>query len=219
MVNDNSNDENLSFWSRSNTGTILIIAFSIGIPIFLIGINLLKTYITFSVGFDIGNSIALLSAGLAVTGTLYSNYQNNIRNKKQINAAEKRLDIQLEESKKQLHKQLLFNKQREMMIKLYEEFVKMGDGLYPKTSPKNLSITALNPGFSKNNALNLVFNSLCAIRYTPTKLYSLPPNTRKKIMDLVEKFGSNLNPSSIVNPQVETYLDEIFDMVEKYLDL
>lgn len=219
MVNDNSNDENFSFWSRSNIGTILIIAFSIGIPVFLIVTNIFKQYNRFSVGFDIGNSIALLTAGLALTGTLYSNYQNDARNRKQIKAAEKRLDIQLKEQKQNLFTQLVFDKQREMVIKLYELFVQTGMGLYPKTG-KKLSITGTSWGL-KSATLNTIFKGIFSIRYTPNKFYSLPLDIQKKIIDLVENYETNIIFSSLpfIDPSIEGYLDEIFNLVENYLNL
>ncbi len=88
-----------SFWNIQN---IIIISLSFIIPLSLIFVNLLGVY----AGFSIGNSIALLTAGLAITGMLYSNYRNNIRNQDQLDAAEKRLDKQLKEQKINLNQQL-----------------------------------------------------------------------------------------------------------------
>lgn len=98
------------FWDKT---TIIIISITIGVPICFILINVISLFkprgYSFNIGLEVGNSIALLTAGVAITGTIYSNYRNDIRNQKQINEAEKRLEKQL--NKQDEHLKIQLNKQ------------------------------------------------------------------------------------------------------------
>lgn len=104
------------FWDKKTTFIIII---AIGTPICFILLNLISLLkildYQFNAGLDIGNSIALLAAGAAITSTLYSNYRSDIRNQDQIKKADKRLDKQLKKQDDHLNKQL--SKQEEHLNK------------------------------------------------------------------------------------------------------
>jgi len=94
--------------------TLIFIFLSLFIPIiFILGAIFSNTFL----GFDIGNSIALLTAGAAISGILYNNHRNENRNEKQIWNAGNRLDKQLTEQSENLEKQ--FNHSRDELTKQF----------------------------------------------------------------------------------------------------
>lgn len=218
-------DETLQFWDKKNT---FLVTLSLGIPISLILINLTD----YSIGFNLGNSIALLTAGLAITGTLYSNHQNNIRNQKQINASEKRLEKQLQNQKenldtqiksaqqnlkyqldhneRQLKKQLVFDKQMKVMLYLYELFIKHGRAIdLEKTQTK--SETKITAQFLLCKKLKIITNQV-------KNFYYLPKNIQKKIEEMVQYLQEKENNLD-THPQItEKYLKEIFELLKKDLE-
>ncbi|MBP2045374.1 hypothetical protein [Methanobacterium aggregans] len=224
-----------SFWNIQN---IIIISLSFIIPLSLIFVNLLGVY----AGFSIGNSIALLTAGLAITGTLYSNYRNNIRNQDQLDAAEKRLDKQLKEQKKNLNQQLKsaerrLDKQLKVQKKnLNQQLDSAKENLREELifDKKSNAVLGVETAFFEYNNLpddRFKNKHLCkrlrVIRETPDEFYYLPKELKKAILDFYDYTRKNKYTSDCVplhagsrlpnDDEIEIYFKEIDDQLQKAL--
>lgn len=224
MTKNNDSENNLSFWKYNKEISILAL-FSMGIPIFLIIMNLVPK---FDIGLNIGNSIALLAAGIAIASTLYSNYRNDIRNKKQIESAESRLGDQLKHAENQLKMQLIFNEQQKVMLKLY-------DILHKTQRAISIDFEKINPNSREyKDKLNVViserthlFRELKSIQeniycfyYLPSEIQEKIDNFVKYVNDLSEPDEKNLEIySPITNPSMGMHIIEIYDLVEKNLGI
>ena len=195
-----------SFWNIQN---IIIISLSFIIPLSLIFVNLLGVY----AGFSIGNSIALLTAGLAITGMLYSNYRNNIRNQDQLDAAEKRLDKQLKEqkinlnrqldsAKENLREQLIFDKKSNAVLAVYKIFLKYPLPIGKKMHKKDIGVKR-DPEVEKKDQANKIREDLGGIMDEPEKCYYLPRKLKKVITEL-----NNYYYESQPDPKNQTVSDD-----------
>ncbi|MDO8869394.1 MAG: hypothetical protein Q7V10_01450 [Methanobacteriaceae archaeon] len=107
---ENSDETELesSFWRHNNTVSFITILMIL-IPLILIIINVLVYFSVikneYNPGFNLANSIALFTASIAISGTFYSNYRNDIRSINQIRSANERLTVQLYDQKNQMMQQ------------------------------------------------------------------------------------------------------------------
>lgn len=165
-----------TFWQIP---TLILVGTSLGIPMFFIMGNLLLNFgileylgKEFNFGLSLGNSIALLSAGMAIIGILYSNHKNELRSEKQICEAgnrlarqinnqninlnvqlekqDERLVKQLEAQEKNVETQLYFNREQESMLDLYNILYDNRKSIYNEI---NNITTETNP-----NNFNKVWN-------------------------------------------------------------
>ncbi len=68
---------------------------------------------------NIGNSIAVMSSIIALLGVIYSNYNNKKNNEFQNYKSDKRLEINLNENKNNLDKQLRFERKETVYLQVY----------------------------------------------------------------------------------------------------
>lgn len=71
---------------------------------------------------NIGNSIAVMSSIIALLGVIYSNYNNKKNNEFQNYKSDKRLEINLNENKNNLDKQLRFERKETVYLQVYRTF-------------------------------------------------------------------------------------------------
>lgn len=242
MFSESYSEKNSGFWNKKNIVTITMrILIYIAVFYFLINIYL---YIyppdKYKVEFDLTNSIALLAVIFATAGTLYSNYQNNIRNQQQIDAAEERLEKQLEEQSKnlntqikesnqnfkeqlrhneeQLKKQLRFDREMKVMLNTYEIFrqnskaIDMEDFLQTK-------------GGSKTNHQETICTFLKSNMDDIYYYYYLPENVRNKIEDLFKYIKNEEQVRNSIkhkhpegySKNISTHLKGIFEVLKENL--
>nr|WP_302579086.1 hypothetical protein [Methanobrevibacter arboriphilus] len=148
MSNDKVNKQKIENCDEINIPIPLkikiLIIISLGLPITLFITNIIN-YINFNeeLAINWANSIALLSAGAAITSMLYSNHNNEIRNKKtvceagnrlikQLNNQEENLEKQLEEQSKQLDKQLSWHDEKKSVINLSNKLIQVVSNSYER---------------------------------------------------------------------------------------
>lgn len=234
MTSKNNITKNSSFW---NNWIIVVISISsILIPLILIIVAIISNTkilgYSLNLGFDIANTIALLAAGIAIFGTLYSNYRNDVRNQIQIIGAEKRLE-----------EQLIFDKERNVMLKIYDIFFKNQISIN-----NNLENMDPNDPNSKWNAeLNKViigrdniYLDLNKIIRDIQELYYIPQPIQEKILEFIGYIDENIERvnnedygtarSSISprkkglyyddeNHKTQKYLEELSVLIEEYLEI
>lgn len=207
----NSNTENYSFWKHNKIISILVFL-AIGIPIFLILSSLNPSNLLFP-ELNIGNSIALLAAGIAIAGTFYSNYRNDIRNQNQLNHNEL-----------QLKKQLVFNEKQKVMLELYDILYKHKNSIKELTSEstefKNYDITA-HRILSERSQL---FTELKKVQENIYKFFYIPQDIQNKIDDFIKFINMlpNENSNSLEifkNAEIKNYLTKIYYLVEEDLGI
>jgi hypothetical protein len=110
LEEENCKEEKKSYWTINRWYPILTFI-SLGIPLLAILFNLIPIAqwlgIKTNIGIGLGNSISLFAAGGAITGTLYSNYKNELRSEKQICEAGNRLTKQINNQNINLEKQMI----------------------------------------------------------------------------------------------------------------
>ena len=235
QIEKSNNDYNPSFWKHNNAISIVTIILLVS-PIFLF----YKFGMDPKSGFNSANAIALFTASVAISGIFYSNYRNDIRNQKQIIEAEKRLEKQLkkqdkqltdqlEHSETQLEKQLIFDKERDVMLEIYNILFENRGSLLSE-------IEDIDTVYWISKKRNIIYSDLLSIQKDIKQFYYIPNELRTIILDFIKHISKKMDdPYYLFAPEnnsydtykliyfddkkVEPCLKEIYTRVEDYFEI
>lgn len=225
------------------SGILSILA--IGIPIILFIVSLISQFQPeeekIQIGMSLANTIALIAAGAAITGTLYSNHQNEKRNEQQICEAGNRLTRQLNNQNINLKKQFENQKENinEQLIAADERLEKQLESqkedlktqlIFDKQQPnihrihKNLKVNMEifnNPDQFSNqdvaDARRNLYMSLLRIKGDIETLYYLPEDIINNIISSTQFIENKLKENNL-NIEDMTYTQNMPKFIKLFVD-
>lgn len=235
LEEENCNNISKKFWTKK---IIVLVLISLGIPIIFIILNILLIWNffiefgeNFSFGLNLGNSIALLSAGGGITGVLYSNHKNELRSEKstceagnritkQINNQNINLKKQLEAQEKIIKLQLIHADKQQSLLKIYDilsdydKFIDTIQNTFENKTDKDETIIS---------SRKEIFINLKNININSSNYYYLPLEIKKLIMEYLilikkrEKMFKSNNSTKDFEPFINTEenIDKLFELTDE----